>query len=265
MLEQYELYVVTRSNTPLGHRENLITLQHNLGSEDWKHPINQFHFCIFCAESTLVKFIPDSLKINDLILISSASRVLKNESKDKHDKALTAQLAAAEMFVTKNYQSFSIIRPTWIFDGKNDKISRVYINLTRKLRVFPFTWMPNGQRNPIDTKTIAHVIFLLMQKENLGTKSIFNIGGCRRYEYRKLVNKILKKNDINPLPLYLPLSAYLLALKLLHILGVMKNIHGYMFKHMELDLDVDNSQLPKILQNLIASKNAEFWNDYDKK
>lgn len=264
LLKNYDVYCVTRSDTCTDNKAGFKVIQHDLTSQKWTYPITQFEFCIFCADSSLINYLPSNLVFRDLIFISSASRILKANSEDQHDKELVSELSIAEDCVEKFSGSWTIVRPTWIFDGVDDKITRTYVKLARKLKIFPFIWKPLGKRNPIDSRTLAHVILLLMQNIPLRTKRIFNVGGYRCFEYDKIVSRILNVHNVSYISLYLPLTFYLLMIRFLHSIGLMQSIHGYMFKHMKVDLNIDNSVLPESLQEVIRVNSTKFWKSYDK-
>lgn len=262
-LTNYDIYCVSRGELK-DVRSNVNHIQYDLEDSNWQFPVKKFDYCVFCAESTMVNLVPSTLEIDHMIFISSASKVLKCDSKIRNDIALVEALSMAENFVKYNYSSYSIIRPTWVFDGCGDKISTMYIQLARRTKVFPFIIKPNGKRNPIDPITVAHVLSTIIKEKRLQANEAFNIGGCKTYSYEILVNKILTSHGLYFLPIFMPLVFYKLVLRVIHKFNRHNNIHSYMFEHMKIDLNVDNSLLPESLQRVIQIYSTKFWDSYEK-
>lgn len=263
VLKDYEIYCVSRDEHkyPESKQNNI---QYDLENDEWQFPITKFDFCVFCAESSLVCSLPSILEINHMIFVSSASRVLKRNSKNENDIALVDALTKAENFVEKNFQSYSIVRPTWVFDGYSDKITKTYVNLARRTKVFPFIYNPQGKRNPVDPKTISRVICAILKEKHLRANEAFNIGGCKTFSYKMIVDKILNCQRVFFIPIFMPLIIYKVVLRIMHKFNKFTNIHEYMFEHMQVDLNIDNTLLPEALQQIVLINSTEFWETYDK-
>ena len=262
LMSDVELTKITRGGSIVNETEKHKSLIYDLSDKNWVHKDNKFDVCVFCADTSLVSSLPRQLEIRHLILISSASKTLKEQSTDADDRLLVSELTDAERHVTENFPNYTIIRPTWIFDGKTDKISQKIIKLVRLTKLFPFTTNPRGKRNPIDPLTLAHVIkFFIDAKHSFGKMKV-NVGGKYDYEYADIVKLILDKNNIKFMKIYLPLSLFIRMLQLLHCLNLCSSIRAFMFKHMEEDLSICNAALPEDLQELIGTKSDDFWEDF---
>ena len=262
-LNDYEIYCVSRDKYKYP-RSALNSVQYDLENDEWQFPITKFDFCVFCAESSLISSLPSILEIDHMIFVSSASKVLKGNLKNKNDIALVEELSKAETFVENNYNSYSIVRPTWVFDGYSDKITNTYVQLARRFKVFPFVYNSHGKRNPIDPKTISRVLCAIIKDKRLQANEAFNIGGCKTCSYKMIVNKILTSHRIYFIPLFMPLFFYKLGLRVMHKFNKFTSIHEYMFEHMKEDLNIDNTLLPEPLQKVIRVNSTKFWESYDK-
>ena len=263
VLKDNEIYCVSRDK----HKYSLSRLnniQYDLENDKWQFPITKFDFCVFCAESSLVCSLPSILEIDHMIFVSSASRVLKRNSKNRNDIVLVDSLTKAENFVENNFQSYSIIRPTWVFDGYSDKITKTYVQLARRTKVFPFVYTSRGKRNPVDPKTISRVLCAIIKEKRLQAIEVCNIGGCKTFSYEMIVNKILTCQRVYFIPIFMPLIFYKVALRIMHKFNKLTNIHEYMFEHMQVDLNIDNTLLPEPLQKIIRINSTKFWESYDK-
>ncbi|MDD3288880.1 MAG: NAD-dependent epimerase/dehydratase family protein [Alphaproteobacteria bacterium] len=176
-----------------------------------------------------------------LIAVSSTSRFSKSTSADPKERAVADTLEQAEeklaAWSKDSGVSFTILRPTLIYDGINDKNIARMIGFIRKFRFVPVASPATGLRQPIHADDVAQAIMKAILNANCKNKA-FNIAGSEVLTYRKMVEKVFESQNRKPRILLLPAWLLREAFRLASFIGIIKEKHfGFsVFQRMNEDL-----------------------------
>jgi len=191
-------------------------------------------------------------KANAIIAVGSTSRFGKAASEDPKEKNLAEKLAYAEA-VLENWArqknvSFTILRPTLIYDGIHDQNIARIARIARRYRFFPVAKPAKGLRQPIHADDVAKAIMGCLDNKKAANKS-FNIAGGEILSYRAMVEKVFESLGRKPRLIALPVPLLEKLFRFLTKAGILKEqAFGFgAFKRMNEHLVFDCSEGLKIL------------------
>lgn len=192
-------------------------------------------------------------KARALVAVSSTSRFGKAGSDDPKELETVALLAQGEAkleyWARENGKIFTILRPTLIYDGRNDvNVTRI-AGMIRRFGTVPIAAPGKGLRRPIHADDVAGAIMGAIDNPGAAGKA-FNIAGSEVLTYRSMVERVFTAMGRRPRPLMLPGWALKAAFRLLSRVGLLKAEHfGFaVFQRMNEDLIFDVREGLEILR-----------------
>lgn len=235
-IAENQVFCVSRSKKSAS--KNITWIKHDLQKDAWGFSRSFFDVVVFCADTHLVKYVDKKIKTDFFLLISSASRIVKQHSVNQDDKNLVKALSRDESYVRENYKQSFILRPSWIYCGPDDKISNVILDFVKKFRILPLTLAAKGKRNPISANNLAQVICWCLKNQKIALREKhLNVGGAWTLHYDQLVKNLISEHDIFYFTIRLPTWFYSFAITVLHRFNIKKEVKIYMFQHMDTDLN----------------------------
>lgn len=193
----------------------------------------------------LARHLPRFLGAQSIVALGSTSRFAKIKSKDPKERAIAESLSLAEDILTKwsakCQTRATILRPTLIYDGKNDRnITRV-ANFIRRFGFFPVAKPANGLRQPIHADDVAAAIMGAMGNACVYDQAL-NISGGEVLPYYQMIARVFEALDKKPRLLPLPTKQMEFCFKLLTSWGLLqeKSFGFSIFKRMNEDLIFDS-------------------------
>lgn len=197
----------------------------------------------------LPKLLPRITACKQIIAFSSTSVFTKTHSRDLKEQALVAKLAEAELriqdFCQANAISWTILRPTLIYDpGKDGNVSAI-ARFIKKWKFFPIASPGRGLRQPVHANDLAAATVEAIDNPQAFNRAL-NLGGGETLTYREMVTRIFESLGYKPLILPLPAIFPETGLK---ILGHIRNTtySPELFRRMNQDLAFDLSEADTVL------------------
>ena len=187
-----------------------------------------------------------------IVALSSTSRYSKHSSSDPKEKELARSLAWAELRIEewglRNRVATTILRPTLIYDGKNDQNITRIARFIRRFRILPLAEPASGLRQPIHAEDVAKAIVGAISSTACTGKS-FNIAGGEILSYRAMVERIYSALGMKPRLFMLPMRLLRTSFRLATKFGFLKEKHfGFsIFQRMNEDLVFNNTEGLKLL------------------
>lgn len=251
--QENRVFCVSRSSERYGFSENTTWINHDLQKEPWSFSRSFFDVVVFCADTHLVQSLDQVITTEFFLLVSSASRVVKQSSKNPDDIELVNSLSRDESYVENRFNNSFILRPTWIYCGPNDKIASIILDFVKKFRILPLTLAAKGKRNPISAYNLAQVICWCLENQKMALQQKhLNVGGALTLNYDHLIKSLIKEQGRYYITLRLPEFVYVLVIRILHRLNLKKELKEFMFQHMDVDLNICNSEAQELGINLRA-------------
>lgn len=154
-----------------------------------------------------------------LIVFSSTSRFTKGDSGTEAERDVVAKLAAGEKttidFCEANGVTWTILRPTLIYDeGEDETVTRIH-SLIRKLGFFPICPPGDGLRQPVHARDLARAALQAIPAEAAFDKA-YNLSGGESLSYRAMVERIFVTMGRKPAVLAIPEAAWRFAFALIN-------------------------------------------------
>lgn len=162
-----------------------------------------------------------------LVAFSSTSVFTKAQSPDPKERAVAAELARGEAgtiaFCTERGVTWTILRPTLIYDeGRDGNVSRL-AGLIRRWGVLPLYGAGEGRRQPVHAADLADGAVAALDAPAAANRS-FDLPGGETLSYRAMAERVFeglgRRPRILPLPAPLWRAAFALASPLLPGAGV---------------------------------------------
>jgi nucleoside-diphosphate-sugar epimerase len=211
--------------------------------KDWRAP----------KEARVISLVPiwilaESLQnftdVQTIIAVSSTSRFGKAKSDDPVECDTAEKLASAEDILQnwclKNGVSYTILRPTMIYDGQHDyNVARI-ATIIRRFGAFPIAAPGKGLRQPIHADDAAKAIMGALDNAAARGKAL-NIAGGEILTYRGMVEATFRAMGRKPRPLMLPEVLLRRGFQVAMQLGILHEtmFSAAVFKRMNEDLVFD--------------------------
>lgn len=187
-----------------------------------------------------------------IVAISSTSLTSKAEAQDAGDRAIAARLAAGEAalqaWCAERAASWTILRPTLVYDGIGDRNIARMARLVRRFGLLPIAAPASGLRQPVHADDVAQAILAALERPAAAGR-ILTLTGGETLTYRAMAERVFRAQGRRPRVLGLPVpwlaAAFTLAtrLKLLRKDGVSASA----FARMNEDLVFDRAEAEAVL------------------
>ncbi len=187
-----------------------------------------------------------------IIAIGSTSLFSKTVSDDENERATARKLERAEALVTQwcvqEGTPATILRPTLVYDGFEDRNIARMIRVVRRYRILPVAWPSSGLRQPIHADDIAKAILGAIDNPAARDRA-FNIAGGEVLTYRAMVERVFESQGLRPRLLFLPVPWLRRAFGLAARFGVLREtgFGSAVFERMNQDLVFDGAEGLEVL------------------
>ncbi|KUG21637.1 hypothetical protein ASZ90_008600 [hydrocarbon metagenome] len=202
-------------------------------------PVN---FWISCAPIAVLPEYFAMLLAHDarhVIAVSSTSRFTKSESSDEQEKKIAKDLTEGEEYLItwaeREKVTFTILRPTLIYDPGNDKNVSAIASFIRRFSFFPVLGTACGLRQPIHAQDVASCCVAALTS-GAAINKCYNISGKEIISYREMINRIFAALDKRSRIITVPLWLFRLAILFLRIFPPFKKWSVAMAHRMNHDL-----------------------------
>ncbi len=159
--------------------------------------------------AVLVGMLPHLEAAAAIVAIGSTSMLSKADSLDLHDRTIAERLADAEATLAAwcclRGIPYTILRPTLVYDGIEDRNVARMARIIRRYRVLPIAWPARGLRQPIHADDVAKAILRCLGN-GAAANQVFNIAGGEILTYRAMAERVFASERRRPVFLPLPLS-----------------------------------------------------------
>ena len=173
---------------------------------DWQAPQGAV-IVSFLPLWILTGFLPCLSGTQAIIATGSTSLFGKAKSGDIHEREVVQKLEQAEKFLinwaSQNNIQWTILRPTMIYDGKNDRNITHIAQFIKRRHFFPLTAPAKGLRQPIYVDDVAKAAIKCVGNPKAFNKA-FNISGREILPYRVMVERIFEALKLKPRLILLP-------------------------------------------------------------
>ncbi len=182
-----------------------------------------------------------------IIAIGSTSLFSKTVSDDESERATARKLERAEALVMRwcvqEGTHATILRPTLVYDGFEDRNIARMIRVVRRYRMLPIARPSSGLRQPIHADDIAKAILGAIDNPAAYDRA-FNIAGGEVLTYRAMVERVFESQGLRPRLLVLPVPMLRRAFALAARYGLLREtgFGSAMFERMNQDLVFDNAE-----------------------
>lgn len=176
-----------------------------------------------------------------IVATSSTSRFSKESSSDPHEQEIVKKLTTAESvlqeWAQRNNVSWTILRPTLIYDCKTDHNITRMAQFIRRWGFLPVAVPANGRRQPIHTDDVAKALFKCIGNASAKNKA-FNISGGEVLTYKEMAKRVFEALNRKPRFISLPVPLLKRAFRIISALGVLKesDFGADIFQRMNEDL-----------------------------
>ena len=202
--------------------------------------------------AVLAGALPRLMGARAIIAIGSTSLFSKTVSDDENERATASKLERAETLVMRwcaqEGTPATILRPTLVYDGFEDRNIARMIRVVRRYRVLPIARPSSGLRQPIHADDIAKAILGAIDNPAAHGRA-FNIAGGEVLTYRAMVERVFQSQGLRPRLLSLPVSWLRGAFALAARFGLLREtgFGSAVFERMNQDLVFDNADGLEIL------------------
>jgi len=196
--------------------EGFTAIQADLNSPgDWKPPPGAV-IVSFLPLWILTGFLTRFSGASAIVAVGSTSRYAKAESSDAHERSIAELLldaeAALEAWARKNGVGWTILRPTLVYDCKNDKNITRMARFIRRWRFLPLAAPAKGLRQPIHADDVVGAALACLDNPAASGKA-FNISGGEVLSYREMAERVFTALGQKPRFVMLPVNFLKFAFK----------------------------------------------------
>lgn len=201
----------------------------------------------------LAAALPRFTHAQAVVAVSSTSRFGKASSSDPKERAVADNLATAEARLEawgrQHNIPVTILRPTLIYDGRQDQNVARVARIIRRYGTFPIAAPGKGLRQPIHADDVAKAILGALDNPEAFNQA-FNIAGGEILTYRAMVERIFAALGRKPRPLMLPMAWLERTFRLAARLGILRErTFGFaVFQRMNEDLVFDSGEGLRVLK-----------------
>lgn len=179
-----------------------------------------------------------------VIVFGSTSRFTKQASDDPRERALAAELAAAEDKVVElcaaRGTAWTIFRPTLVYGCGRDKNVSFIAGFVRRFGFFPLLGAGRGLRQPVHADDLALACVQALACPSAYNRS-YNLSGGETLSYRDMVVAICTATGRPPRFVTVPSSLLHTGLHILRALPRFRHLSSSMLERMERDLCFEHS------------------------
>lgn len=209
---------------------------------------DKINYCIFIPPLwTLPEYFKllETYCIKNIIVVSSTSLFTKENSKNDSDKNTSIKMKKTEKLIRKwaleKEISCTILRPTMIYGGKNNKNILEISKLIKKFGFFPIVGEASGLRQPIHYEDLSDACVMALEKQN-NQFSEYNISGGEILTYKNMVRRVFQAMNRNPRFIKVPIFLFKFGIDCLRILPRFRYLTNGMIDRMNMDMVFDHSK-----------------------
>lgn len=197
--------------------------------------------------SVLAGLLPRLTRARCIVAVGSTSLFSKAESDDPEERATARKLERAEAAVmawrAQEGMPATILRPTLVYDGTDDRNVARMIRVVRRYRVLPIARPSHGLRQPIHADDVAKAILGGIDNPAAAGKAL-NIAGGEVLTYRAMAERVFVSQGLTPRLVALPVPLLRRAFGLAARIGVVREtgFGSAVFERMNQDLVFDNDE-----------------------
>jgi nucleoside-diphosphate-sugar epimerase len=174
-----------------------------------------------------------------VVAFGSTSVFSKQDSPDPRERAVAAELAAAELAVAAGCEArgiaWTLLRPTLIYGCGLDKNVSVIAKFIRRFGFFPLVGAGNGLRQPVHADDLAAACVAAISCPASYNRA-YNLSGGETLAYRKMVERIFVSLGKKPSVLSIPLPIFQAVMKAASLLPRYRFFSAEMASRMNQDL-----------------------------
>jgi len=203
------------------------------------------HWVSLCPLEVLIELLPflQDCGIRRLVAVSSTSRFTKAKSIDLAERKLSQALAEGEEklegWATQRGISLTILRPTLIYDGMQDRNITAIARFVRRHGYFPVLGAASGLRQPIHARDVACACAAALALDQ--TALAYNLSGGETISYREMVKRIFGSLQMSERLMSVPLWIVHFAVPFLKLHPRFRDFSVGVFNRMNEDLAFDHS------------------------
>jgi nucleoside-diphosphate-sugar epimerase len=182
-----------------------------------------------------------------LVAISSTSRFTKTSSPDQSERDTATRLSEGEDRV-QNWAGetgveCTILRPTLIYGGGDDRNISEVAAFIRRFGVFPLLGPATGLRQPIHVEDVAGACVAAVQRH--GLQPVYNISGGEVLPYREMISRVFRALGRQPRFVPVPRTAIKAGVSVIRLIPRFRGLSRGMAERMMTDMVFDHSQATK--------------------
>lgn len=184
-----------------------------------------------------------SFGVRRLVAVSSTSRFTKTTSSDLAERGLAQRLSESEdrvlAWAKETEIECTILRPTLIYGGGDDRNISEVAAFIRKFGIFPLLGPANGLRQPIHVEDVAGACVAALQRQ--GLKPAYNISGGEVLTYREMISRVFHTLERQPRFVTVPRTAVNAGVGLIRLIPRFRALSCGMAERMMSDMAFDHS------------------------
>lgn len=181
----------------------------------------------------------ESCGVRRMVIVSSTSGLSKINSNDLEEQKLAQRIQNAEEnfahWASQAGVEWIILRPTLIYDFKQDKNLRLIVDFINRFGFFPLCGKANGLRQPIHGDDVAKACIAALMSIKAANQA-YNISGEETLSYSDMVKRLFSLSGKKPRLLKIPRCFFQLAIVFLKILPRFRHLSFSMVERMNQDL-----------------------------
>lgn len=171
--------------------------------------------------------------LREVIVLSSTSIDSKEMSPDPAERALAAQLVAAEARLREVCARHNVvlvrIRPTLIYGCGLDRSLSPLLARVRRFGVLPLPWPARGLRQPVHADDLAVLMMICIDRDDLDGRC-FEVGGGERLSFATMLRRAARAVGRH---LVVPVPVSVLRMLLPHMRGALSRLSHDLIAHDE--------------------------------
>lgn len=202
---------------------------------------------------TLAEWFPyiEQYRPQRIVALSSTSVFTKTKSSDESERVMAAELADAEIDLTRWSQKTSvecvILRPTLIYGRGRDRNVSQIARFIRRFGFFPICSPGKGLRQPIHVDDVAWACKGALEAAGAAGRC-YNISGGETLAYKDMVARVFAVLGKKPLFLTTPPLLFKVAAPLVRVMPKFHDLTPSMAERMNQDLIFDHSEAERDLR-----------------
>ena len=178
-----------------------------------------------------------------LVAISSTSRFTKTTSSDQGERDRAQRLVESEdrvlSWARENEVDCTILRPTLIYGGGDDRNISEVAAFIRKFGIFPLLGPATGLRQPIHVEDVAAACVAALQRP--GLKPAYDISGREVLAYREMISRVFYTLGRRPRFVTVPRAAVNAGVGLIRLIPRFRGLSRGMAERMMSDMVFDHA------------------------